>query len=191
MSTKFVPLQFALLGATLLVTPTVWSGQWQVDHDQSKIGFIATYDDIPFEAIFKDFKVEISFNPAVLDQASFSSSVTITSVDSDSTDRDEGMLEPDWFHAAKHPSSTFISTAFYQREGEDAFTVTGDLSIKGVSRPVEFVFSFKTAQGTARLKGQSVVKRTDFSIGTGDWAEDDTIGFDVQIIFDLRLKKKE
>ena len=190
MITKLMQLT-VLLWAALLVTPTAWSEQWQVDHDQSKIGFVATYDDIPFEAIFKDFTVDVSFDPAALDQASFTSNVKIMSVDSESPDRDEGMLEPNWFDAAKHPQATFASDTFNKLDGEDAFTVSGDLRIKGVSRPVVFDFNFEAAQETARLKGQSLVKRTDFSIGTGDWAEDDTIGFDVQIIFDLRLKKKE
>lgn len=176
-----------LLVTALLITPTLWAQPWQVDYDASRIAFIATYDDIAFEASFRKFAVEVDFDPATIDQASIKASVDIASVDSRSRDRDEGMLEADWFDAEQHPRATFASTAF--RKLDNGYMVAGDLVIKGVSRPVEFFLSWESAAESASLVGQTRVKRTDFAIGTGEWAEDDTIGFDVQITFDLDLTR--
>ena len=92
-------LGIAALLTVLLITPTAWGKQWQVDYDTSRIGFVATYDDIAFEANFREFEVAVDFDPASIDQASFKASVNIESVDSRSPDRDEGMLEADWFDA--------------------------------------------------------------------------------------------
>lgn len=189
MGTNTIGVRVFLLLAGLLFTPAMWGQQWQVDYDTSRVGFVATYDEIPFAADFKDFEADIRFDPLTIDQASFKVSVGIASVDSNSTDRDEGMLESDWFDAGKHPYSTFTSVAVQKLGSEDLFTVSGDLIIKGVSKPAQFVFSWTTTEESISLKGQTEVKRSDFSIGTGDWAEDDTIGFNVQIVFDLNLHR--
>lgn len=189
MDTNTLCFRFSLLLVGWLCIPVAWGQQWQVDYDTSRIGFIASYDEIPFEASFKDFDADVSFDPSAIDQASFKVSVSIASVDSNSADRDEGMLEADWFDTNQHPYSTFTSTIFKKMDSEDVFTVSGELLIKGVSQPIEFVFSWKATGGSANLQGQTEVNRTDFLIGSGDWAEDDTIGFDVQIIFDLNLSK--
>ena len=180
-------LAIVVLGMALSMP--AWGQQWQVDYDTSRIGFVATYDDIAFEADFREYEVAVTFDPALFEQASFKASISIASVDSRSSDRDEGMLEPDWFDVGQYPYSTFNSSAFRQLQHGDGFIVTGELTLKGVTRPVEFAFSWESTGASARLKGQTRVNRTDFSIGTGDWAEDNTIGFDVEIVFDLKLTR--
>ncbi|MDJ0956102.1 MAG: YceI family protein [Arenicellales bacterium] len=160
-----------------------------MNYGNSKVGFVATYDEVPFEGRFEDFEAAIRFDPSTLDQASFKVNVTITSVNTDSPDRDEGMLEQDFFDASQYPSATFTSTAFAKSTNGDGYDVTGDLAIKGISKPISLNFNWEVSDNAARLHGQGSVKRTDFKVGTGDWEEDDTIGFDVQIVFDLGLQE--
>ena len=188
MNTKVVG--FIVLLGGLLSTQTSWGQEWQVKYDESRIGFVATYDEIPFEGRFEDFDVDISFDPMALDKAAFKVNITIASVNSDSPDRDEGMLEQDWFDVAQYPNSTFTSTAFRKLENTSRYEVLGDLRIKGITKPVTLMFTWETSGESVRLHGQTYVKRTDFTVGTGDWEHDDTIGFDVQIMFDLSLNKK-
>ncbi|MDA9981863.1 YceI family protein, partial [Gammaproteobacteria bacterium] len=116
-------------------------------------------------------------------------SISIASVDTNSTDRDEGMMEADWFDAEQFPRAGFSSTAFERLDSGNEFAVTGDLTIKDITRPVKLVFTWVETGASVHLKGQTNVKRGDFKLGAGDWAEDDTIGFEVQIVFDLKLTR--
>ena len=95
MNTKVVGFFILLVG--FLSAQTSWAQEWQVKYNESRVGFIATYDEIPFEGRFEDFEADISFDPLALDQAAFKVNVAIASVNTDSPDRDEGMLEQDWF----------------------------------------------------------------------------------------------
>ena len=171
----------------LLATENLWARDWQVNYNESKVGFVATYDEIPFEGRFENFQAIVRFDPLALDQSSFKVDVAIASVNTDSPDRDEGMLEQDFFDVSQYPSSTFTSTAFAKLPNTENYEVKGDLTIKGISKPISLVFTWQASDTNMRLQGQGNVKRTDFKVGMGDWEEDDTIGFDVQVMFDLSL----
>lgn len=173
--------------AALLLAQGTWASDWVVAYETSSIGFVATYDEIPFEGRFGDFSARIRFDPGTLADASFEVTVNIASVDTDSPDRDEGMLEAEWFDAGRHPQARFSSSRIERLTGENEYAVKGDLTIKDTTRPVAATFLWTQAGPSAHLKGSADVKRGDFGIGSGDWEEDDTIGFDVRILFDLTL----
>lgn len=173
----------------LLICHGVPADDWVVDYDASHLGFVATYDEIPFEGRFRNFDARIRFNPDTPTEGSFIVTIDISSVDTNSPDRDEGMLETEWFDAERFPDASFDSTRFERRPGEDEYTVAGDLTIKGVTKSVTASFRWTRTGDTAQLKGSTDVRRGDFDIGAGDWADDDTIGFDVGIEFDLTLVK--
>jgi len=164
-----------------------WAVDWQVNYDQSRLGFIASYDEIEFDGRFEEFVGDIDFDPEAIQDSSFNVSVVISSVNSDSPDRDEGMLMEDWFDAQRYPNASFVSSGFEKADTPDAYRAGGDLTIKGISAPVVLDFTWTRTGDSARLRGRSAVKRTDFAIGTGDWETDDTIGFDVTIVFDLEV----
>ena len=175
--------------ATLMWAQLAWAGAWQVDHGQSMLGFVASYDEIPIEARFEEYSAEIVFEPAAIQENIFNISISVDTVNSDSEDRDRGMLDAEWFDSARYPTAIFRSTGFRRINDSGAFEVVGNLSIKSATRPVTVPFTWETNSNLARLRGRALVKRTDFDIGTGDWETDDTIGFDVEIVFDLILSE--
>jgi len=187
MSSRFLTSRVLFLLAGVLLAQGSLANDWQVDRQTSTIGFVATYDESPFEGYFTDFTANIRFNPASPAGGSFEVIINIASVDTNSTDRDEGMLEADWFDAERFPRANFSSNAFERLDSENEFTVSGDLTIKGITRPLAATFSWMPAEDSAHLQGQALVSRGDFNIGDGDWTEDDTIGFEVRIVFDLAL----
>lgn len=173
--------------AGMLLFQGVWANEWNVDAENSRVGFVATYDEIPFEGRFDEFTALIRFDPENPSDGSFLVTIGVASVDTDSPDRDEGMLEADWFDVESHPEATFTSLRFEHLPGENEYAVTGDLTIKGITKPVTAAFSWTQANSSIRLAGSADVERGDFDIGTGDWEDDDTIGFAVRIVFDLTL----
>lgn len=165
------------------------SSEWSVDHSRSKLGFIATYDGVGFETRFRRFSAIMKFDPQNLSDSLFDVTVDITSVDSRSPDRDEGMLEPEWFDARRFPESRFLSSKFRQLGAVD-FEVSGSLSIKGTTHAITLPFQWIKDQDGVRMRGKTTLQRTRFQIGTGDWQTDSTIGFDVQVIVDLQLRSR-
>ncbi len=57
--------------------------------------------------------------------------------DTDNHDRDADLRSPTYFDTTKYPTMTFRSTSIVARDDND-FTVTGELTIKGVTKPVTF-----------------------------------------------------
>ncbi len=179
--------------ATMLIcsvfSATAAATEWIVDNDHSRLGFIATYDGVGLEARFEHFEARIRFDPQHPEEGVFDVVVDITSVNSDSADRDEGMLGLEWFNAKKFPQARFVSTGFRQT-GAGAFEVAGRLTIKGITHSIGLPFAWSGVDNGARLKGKTILQRTDYKIGIGEWESDPIIGFEVEIVVDLHLKGK-
>lgn len=175
--------------AGLLFIQTAPAAEWSLDRGASSLGFVAAYDEIPFEGRFGEFDARIRFDPGEPTDGSFMVNIDLASVDTNSPDRDEGMLESEWFDTDRHPLATFTSTSFERMPEDNRFTVTGDLTIKDITKSVTAEFLWVETNTVAHLNGSTDVRRDDFNIGSGDWAEDDTIAFDVRIVFDLTLNQ--
>jgi len=95
--------------------------------------------------------------------------VEVASIFTNMSQRDDHLKSPDFFDAPQFPQIGFTSTGV-QSTGEDTFTVTGDLTIHGVTRSVTFEAAFEGqevgAQGEDRV-GLSVagqINRRDFGL---------------------------
>lgn len=178
----------ALLAAWLTVAPAM-AGEWQVADSGSRIGFVATYEETAFEAWFRSFDAQIRFDPDAPADASFDIRIDVTSVDSNSPDRDEGMKREEWLAAGRYPEARFIAERVEKLSG-NRYQATGPLSLKDTSRILEVPFTWEQSGDDAVLTAETEVQRTGFDIGTGDWAEDDTIGFTVTIKVRLALTRR-
>lgn len=165
------------------------AADWQTVDPDSRIGFVATYEETPFNAWFRSFDARIRFDPDALDDAAFDIRMDVTSVDSNSPDRDEGMKQKEWFAAGEHPEARFRAERF-ERIAEGRYRAIGELSLKDVSRTIEVPFTWEQSGSEALLTVESEVNRGDFNIGTGEWEEDDTIGFTVTIQAQLKLTRR-
>lgn len=177
-----------LLAGWLAAAPAL-AGDWEVMESGSRIGFVATYEDTPFNAWFRSFDARLRFDPEALDEASFDIRIDVSSVDSGSRDRDEGMKQEEWLAAGGHPEARFRAERF-GRISEQQFTAIGQLAVKGVSRAVEVPFTWQQSGDRAVLTAETEVQRGQFGIGTGEWARDDTIGFTVTITARLNLARR-
>ena len=62
-------------------------------------------------------------------------------------------------------------------------------TIKGISRPVGLPFTLTIAGATAHMVGKAHVTRTDFTVGTNEWAKPDPVALDVTVNVDLTATK--
>jgi polyisoprenoid-binding protein YceI len=175
-----------LLAATPL--PAHAAHDWSL-REGGKLGFVASWEGSEFEGVFHHFDAAVAFDPADLAGSHFEVKVDVTSTDTQSSDRDEGLADPEWFDFAHYPQATFVTSSIGALS-DGRYEAKGTLTIKGVSREVSFPFTWREQDGTAKLQGETVLQRTDFHIGEGEWAEDDSIGMSVRVLADLTFGMK-
>lgn len=168
----------------LLLVPVVFAGPASAQGvlvDKSEIRFIAKQLGASVEGRFRSWKADVVFLPQDVAHSKVVFDVDLGSIDlaSDETEREmRGRL---WFDTAKFPVAHFASTAVTARGG-DRYEIAGELSIKGVARPVVVpVVIGKDATGNSVAEGSFVLKRLEFKVGEGLWADTDTVANDVAV----------
>lgn len=122
--------------------------------------------------MFHDFDVDLAFdreNPA---NSSLSVTVRPASVDTAVEALDEHLRKPDFFNVETFPEVTFVATEIAVT-GDDTGTVTGDLTLLGVTKPVTLQVTFNKAaphpinkRPAVGFSATGVIRRTDFGMDT-------------------------
>lgn len=130
-------LQSVLFALALFWTvPAVAQDAWQVDRTHSSVEFTVTHMVVSeVTGHFRDFDVKMTTNGDDYTKASLEATIKIASITTDNDNRDNHLRSADFFDAEKHPEATFRSTK-WEKAGEGKYKVTGDLSIRGNTKPV-------------------------------------------------------
>jgi polyisoprenoid-binding protein YceI len=171
----------------LLWSGSASAGLWAVEPAASRLGFVGTWEDTPFEGVFHRFRADIDFDPEALGSSRFDVRVEVGSADTQSSDRDAELVGPNWFSARAHPEAHFLATSF-RSDGPGRYVAQGTLTLKGVSRPLALPFAWRAQGKGAVLDTEVVLRRTDFRVGEGEWASGETIGIDVRVVAHLTLR---
>jgi polyisoprenoid-binding protein YceI len=111
----------------------------------------------------------VTYNPNDLSQTSFDLSVETDSIDTRNANRDKDLKGPDFFDVRQFPTMTFKSTSV-KKTGDNTMDVTGDLTIKGVTKsitvPMEVTGTGKGMRGETRtgFRTTFTVNRMDFGV---------------------------
>lgn len=152
--------------------------------DQSRVDFAYKQMNVPMEGQFKRFNGQLRFDPAKPTLAKAALEINLASIDTGSTEGDEEVAGKLWFNTAQFPLARFISTSV-KPLGNNRFQVTGKMSIKGKTREVSTPATFRQQGANGVFEGGFVLKRADFGIGEGMWADFGTVANEVQIKFRL------
>jgi polyisoprenoid-binding protein YceI len=161
---------------------------WILVPAASQLQFVATYQNQQVPGVFRRFDVHVALNPGAPSSNRLDVSVFLESADMNSADINHTIVKPEWFHAARFPSAKFESTEIIA-DGENHFLAKGTLSLKGMQRKIVVPFSWRETGQSADMKGELVLNRADFGIGTGEWAAGNPIGLNVIVRFILKLGK--
>jgi polyisoprenoid-binding protein YceI len=119
---------------TAVQIPGYTAGTWDIDPTHSTVGFSVRHMMVSkVRGYFRDFSGEIvtAEDP---EQSTVTARIGMASIDTRQEQRDAHIRSADFFDVENHPEMTFRSTAV-RTDGAD-WTVEGDLTIKGVTRPV-------------------------------------------------------
>jgi polyisoprenoid-binding protein YceI len=145
-------------------------GEYKIDAAHSTIGFAVRHLEINWvEGRFKEFAGTIRYDDKDVTKSSVEFTAKIDSVDTGVEGRDKHLRNADFFDAPKYPEMTFKSTRV-ERRGRDAYVLHGDLTLKGVTKPVSFPFqmtgAIKDPWGNTRfgVSAEAKINRRDFGV---------------------------
>ncbi|MEV6265012.1 YceI family protein [Streptomyces sp. NPDC051784] len=158
--------------ATLAVDPALaaLTGTYTIDPAHSSIGFTVRHAMVTnVRGSFGEHEGTLELNGSNPAASTATIDVKISSVDTGISDRDGHLVSGDFFDAEKFPLMTFRSTGAEQLGG-DAYRITGDLTIKDVTRPLsidlEFNGSATDPYGNQRVgfEGSAEILRSDWGL---------------------------
>ncbi|MGC9667972.1 YceI family protein [Planosporangium sp. 12N6] len=149
---------------------TALTGQYTLDATHTRIGFVARHAMVTkVRGAFNEFEGTANVDGADPSKSSASVTIKAASIDTRNEQRDGHLRTNDFLDPETYPEITFVSTAVQQLD-ETTFRVTGDLTIKGVTKSVTIDFSYEGAAkdpfGNLRIgfEGSTVINRKDFGI---------------------------
>ena len=157
---------FALVAAAASLSAETYT----IDPVHSSVGFTLRHLVSNFSSSFTKVSGTVVYDPAAADKSTVEATIDIGSVATANEKRDNHIKSPDFFDAAKYPTATFKSKS-WKKTGEGTFDVTGDLTIKSVTKEVVLkttLVGSGPGQGGATLtgwEGTTTLKRSDFGVG--------------------------
>jgi polyisoprenoid-binding protein YceI len=163
--------------------------QWQSVLTNSELMYQVTFQGLPIEGRFTQFSVDYSPAEKLLVK------VGVGSADMSDDELNSEISGSDWFDTGRFGEAVFSSESLTATsDSNEEFIAAGSLNLKGVSEPVNVPFVWKQDTQNpdrATMSGQLVLKRSDFSIGIGDWSSGDQIGIDVSVSFTVEMQREE
>lgn len=146
------------------------SGDYTIDTAHSRVGFVARHAMVTkVRGSFDEFEGSIHIDGDNPENSSGKVTIQAKSINTRNSQRDDHLRSNDFLDMDNNPEIIFASTGIKQ-SGDAEFVVSGDLSIRGVSKPVEVAFEYT---GTATdpfgnervgLEGSVVINRKDWGV---------------------------
>ncbi len=145
----------------------------------STLVFATQYDGEVFTGKFGNFQTRVSFDPASLATSKLDVTIGLAGTKTGNDDRDSTLSGSDFFNVGKFAQAHYTASKFRALGGNE-YAADGELTLRGVTKPVTLTFSW-TPGPQPVLAGKAVVKRLDFGVGGGDWADTGTIPNEVAV----------
>ena len=122
--------------------------------------------------LFTDMAGTFSFDPANVSASKLVVSIKTASIQTQFTPRDNDLKGADWFNVTEFPEMKFVGTSFAKRDDHTG-TITGNLTLRGVTKPVSLDVTFNKAgirptdkAEAAGFSARGSLKRSDFGMKT-------------------------
>ena len=148
---------------------SAYQGTWTIDPSHSRLGFVARHAMVTkVRGQFDEFSGTLTIDAANPSASTAEVAVQLASVNTGTADRDAHLRGADFFDVENNKEMTFSSTAV--KQDGDEFVMLGDLTIKGVSRPVELeleptgVATDPFGNVRAGFEGETEISRKEFGL---------------------------
>lgn len=191
----------AIILSTALLAPinVLAATTYTLDTAHTTIGFKVKHLMITnVKGVFQKFKGTIVIDDADITKSNVNVTVEMDSINTNIAKRDEHLRSADFFDVAKHPQMTFTSTKV-ERAGGKLLKVSGNLTIKAVTKPVVLMVEgptgeIKSPMGDARrgASATAIINRQDYGVSWNKTLDGGgfVVGDDVHITIDAELLKQ-
>jgi polyisoprenoid-binding protein YceI len=181
-----ISFRHAVVGAAALLTLVAAQAveYKQILSDKSSLAFVYKQMNVPMDGSFKRFKSQLVFDPAKPAAGSAQFEIDVASIDTGSPEGNDEVAGKLWFNTKAFPTAKFVSSAI-KPLGNNRFEVSGKMSIKGRTLDVSTPATYRQDGANGVFEGTFVLKRADYGIGEGVWADFGTVANEVQIKFRL------
>lgn len=193
MKNRFPLVALAALAFGLVTTAPAAVETYVADPVHSSANFSIRHFFTKVPGRFAKFSATITVDRDNLEKSSAEATIEIASVKTEAPDRDAYLQKPEFFDAAQFPMMTFKSKS-WKKTGADAFAVTGDLTIKGVTK--EVVLNVKSLgfgpgmQPGSRLSGwEGTLTLNRFDYGVSAFPK--VVGEEVEITINVEAGLKK
>ncbi|MFG2682025.1 YceI family protein [Streptomyces sp. NPDC048392] len=146
------------------------TGRWTIDRPHSRIGFSVRHAMVTtVRGAFPDYDSTLYFDGARPTESRAEIVIRVASVDTGVEQRDAHLVGKDFFDVRRYPEMTFRSTSTVH-ESDESFRMTGDLTIRGTTRPVELQLDYLGAVvdpfgfERAGFDGTTTIDRRDWGL---------------------------
>jgi polyisoprenoid-binding protein YceI len=158
---------------------------WRGDERDGNLQFTAMQAGAKFTSAFERFRVRFDFDEAKPAAGRLDVTVETKSVNTADADRDGILRSRDFFWCEQYPEAAFHAEKF-ERDGA-GWRASGELSMRGVTRPVAVRFELSPGPMHLVMKGTADLRRLEFGVGQGEWSSTEWVGDEVGVLFDLKL----
>ncbi|MEU8118524.1 YceI family protein [Spirillospora sp. NPDC049024] len=121
------------------VAPGLTAGTWNIDPAHSEVTFVIRHLMTKVRGTFTDFTGSVQIAEE-LAESTATAEIKVASIDTRNADRDAHMRTAEVLDVEKYPTMTFATKGVREEDGE--YLLDGDLTIKGVTRPVTLTVEF-------------------------------------------------
>ncbi|GKW46231.1 YceI family protein [Planococcus sp. NCCP-2050] len=166
--------------------------KWTIDPAHSEIGFSVKHMMISkVKGSFESFEAVVEANEEDLNGALIDFKINVASINTNNADRDNHLRSADFFDAETYPEIKFNANDITKKGTE--YELTGDLTIKGVTRPVTFEVEYggkgtnPWGQEVVAFSAEGKVNRRDFGLTWNQALETGgvLVGEDIKISLEL------
>lgn len=188
--------------AALFLVPTLALGQvstWAFDPAHSHASFVVSHMVVAkVRGEFGKMTGTLTLDEKDITRSKVEATIDATTIDTREPKRDEHLRSPDFFDVAKYPTITFRSTKV-ERAGKDRLKVTGDLTMRGVTKPVTLdvtgpTDTIRDPWGNVKRGASATTKlnRQDFGVSWSRTLDSGglVVGNEVNVEIELELVKQ-
>jgi len=189
-------LSLVIAGALLAGTAASAQTKWTVDKGHSNVKFSVTHMVVSeMEGTFKVFDGTMEHTKDDFSDAKINFTIDVASVNTDNERRDNHLKSDDFFNVEKFPKMSFTSTSV-KALGNNKYELTGNLTIRDVTKPVTFQVTHGGVLNTSRgakagFKATATINRFDYNLKWDRATEAGglVVGKDVAIQVNVELDK--
>lgn len=164
---------------TMLLAGTAQAGDYKIDVEGAHAFIQFKIKHLGYSWLlgrFNTFEGNFKWNAKKPNDSTISLSIQTASLDSNHAERDKHLKGDDFLNVKKFPVATFTSTAFKKNKtGDDEYTLTGDLTLHGVTKSITFEVE-KIGEGGDPWGGRRVGFEGDVKLKLSDYGINYNLG---------------